>query len=461
MEVLVKMNQVVWGIPTLILILGIGVYLTIQNGFPQLVLFPRAIRTFLSMCAPGKRGKSGKSSYSALCTALAATVGTGNIAGVAGAITLGGPGAVFWMWVSAFLGMATKYAEATLSVYYRKKDGKGNYIGGPMYMIQSGLPKKWHVLATVYCCLGIVASLGVGNATQVNAVISGIRSGAEAVGAPLAGYWNWIIGIILCILVGLVLFGGAQRISTVAEGLVPLASVFYILLSLWLILICRKNLLPAISSIFRGAFDPSAVTGGAIGSVFVALRMGAARGVFTNEAGMGTAAIAHGSADVDDPCLQGLMGIMEVFIDTIVVCTLTALVILTSDVQIPYGFEYGPSVTISAFTAVCGDWVSVPLAICLCAFAIATIFGWGLYGLRCAQFLFGDKVSKPFSFLQTATTVFGAVMGTGTVWIIAELLNGLMTIPNLIALFGLAPQLSELTRRFMLQRRCNEESHGN
>ena len=455
MELLEQINRIVWGLPTLVLILGVGLYLTIHNGFPQVALLPEAVRKFLQICKPGKTESSGRSSYRALCTALAATVGTGNIAGVAGAITLGGPGAVFWMWVSAFLGMATKFAEATLSVHYRIKDSTGNYLGGPMYMIQNGLSKRWHILGTIYCCFGVIASLGVGNATQVNAVITGIRSGAEAVNLPLAGYWNWIIGVMLCILVGLVLFGGAERISRVAESLVPIASVFYILLSVWLIFICRENLAAAFCSIIQGAFAPNAVTGGAIGSALIAVRMGSARGVFTNEAGMGTASIAHAGADVEHPCEQGLMGIMEVFIDTIIVCTLTALVILTSGIQIPYGFEFGPSVTIEAFTAVCGQWVCIPLAISLCAFAVATIFGWGLYGLRCAQYLFGEKISRPFSCLQAVTTVLGAVIGAGPVWLLAETINGLMAIPNLVALIGLSPELHILSKGYRERRKEN------
>lgn len=448
MEFLMGLNRAVWGAPTLFLILGSGIYLTVICKFPQCRLFMQALLRFMRMCIPGKREENGKSSYRALCTALAATVGTGNIAGVAGAITLGGPGAVFWMWVSALLGMATKFAEATLSVHYRHKDSAGAYIGGPMYMIQKGLPKGWHVLATVYCCFGVVASLGVGNATQVNALLAGVHSGASALSVTLPHYWDWIIGSILCVLVGAVLLGGAQRIGDVVERLVPLASVFYIGLSVWLIFVCRRNLPGAFYSILQGAFSPKAVTGGAIGSAFVALRMGSARGVFTNEAGMGTASIAHAGADVRHPCEQGLMGIVEVFVDTIVVCTLTALVILTSGIEIPYGLEYGALVTIDAFTAVCGTWVSIPLAISLCAFAVATIFGWGLYGLRCAQYLFGEKISCTFSVLQAATTILGAILGTGSVWLIAEVLNGLMAIPNLIALIGLSPQLRRLTREY-------------
>ena len=448
MVFLQKLNAVVWGVPTLILILGVGLYLSFRCGFPQIVFFPAALKDFIKKCKPGNTDSNGTSSYRALCTALAATVGTGNIAGVAGAITVGGPGAIFWMWVSAFLGMATKFSEASLAVRYRVSDGKGGFMGGPMFMIQNGLPKRWHVLGTCYCLFGVVAALGVGNATQVNAVIGGIRSGASAMGVAMQPYWNWIIGLILCVLVAVVLLGGASKIGAIAESLIPFASIFYILLALLLIFLCRENIGRAFAEIICGAFSPEAVTGGAVGSVFISLRTGAARGVFTNEAGMGTASIAHAGADVDHPCRQGLMGIMEVFIDTIVICTLTALVILTSGIDIPYGFEYGPRVTIDAFTAVCGDWISIPLAICLCTFAIATIFGWGLYGLRCSQFLFGNKAWKPFSYVQAATVVLGAVLGTGSVWLLAETVNGLMAIPNLIALLGLSPELVRLTHQY-------------
>ena len=445
MKFLQWVNSVVWGVPTLLLILIVGIYISVRCGFPQIRLFPAAFCGFIRNCKPSNKKEGGKSSYRALCTALAATVGTGNIAGVAGAITVGGPGAVFWMWVSAFLGMATKFAEATLAVRYRVTDESGGYMGGPMYMIRNGLPKRWHFLATVYCMFGVVAALGVGNATQVNAVIAGIRSSVSAAGFTLQRYWDWIIGILLCVLVGFVLLGGANKIGEIAESLVPLAAIFYIVLASWLVFVCRDNLGKAFSSIFIGAFQPRAITGGAIGSALIALRTGAARGVFTNEAGMGTAGIAHAGADVQHPCQQGLMGIMEVFIDTILICTLTALVILTSGVYIPYGFEYGPAVTLDAFTAVCGNWVSIPLALCLCAFAIATIFGWGLYGLRCAQFLFGKKAWKSFCYLQSAAVIIGAILGTGAVWVLAELVNGLMAIPNLVALLGLSPQLHALT----------------
>lgn len=448
MHYLQKLNEIVWGLPTIFLILGVGIYLSVRCKFPQFTLLPMAIKDFVRKCRPDRKCKGGQSSYRALCTALAATVGTGNIAGVAGAITIGGPGAVFWMWMCALLGMSIKFAEATLAVRYRVIDGQGGYMGGPMYIIRKGLSKRWHFLGSLYCFFGIIAALGVGNATQVNAVIGGIQSAVITMGYTMDRYWNWLIGIVLCVLVASVLLGGAEKIGAVAEGLIPFASVFYILLALWVILRCYGNIADAFALIIQGAFTPNAATGGLIGSVFMTLRTGAARGVFTNEAGMGTASIAHAGADVEHPCQQGLMGIMEVFIDTIVICTLTALVILTSGIDIPYGFEYGPVVTLNAFIHVCGEWVSIPLAICLCAFAIATIFGWGLYGLRCAQYLFGNHIWKAFACLQSVAVILGAIMSTGAVWVLAELINGLMAIPNLIALIALTPEVSQLTRSF-------------
>lgn len=454
MAILEIVNEIVWGVPTLLLILGVGIYISIRTGFPQIALFSVAMKDFWHKCKPSKT-KQGKSSYRALCTALAATVGTGNIAGVAGAITIGGPGAVFWMWISAVLGMATKFAEATLAVRFRQKDHQGVYSGGPMYMIKRGLSQRWHFLAWIYSFFGVIAALGVGNATQVNAIIGGVQCGLDSIGVAMDRHWNLIIGIILCLLVGYVLLSGTEKIATIAESIVPFASVFYIILSLWLIFLCRKNLPTAICNIVNGAFDPKAVTGGAAGSMLVALRTGASRGVFTNEAGMGTAAIAHAGADVSHPCQQGLMGIMEVFIDTILICTLTALVILTSGVTIPYGFEYGPVVTIEAFSSICGKWVCIPLALCLCAFAIATIFGWGLYGLRCAQYLFGKSAWRPFSILQSLTVIIGAILGTWSVWLLSETVNGLMAIPNLIALIGLSPELKLLTDQYRMLKKNN------
>ena len=447
-EILEKINALVWGIPALLGILGIGLYLSIRTRCAQLRLFPRALRSFWQTLKGKGQADEGVSPFQALCTALAATVGTGNLAGVAGAIAIGGPGAIFWMWVSAILGMVTKFAEATLSVRFRERNSDGEFVGGPMYMIRNGMGKRWHWLAVSYCFFGVIAAFGVGNATQVNTVIGGVNEAIAAMGGRESTTGNLLMGIGLAILICGILLGGMKKIGLVAEKAVPLASVCYLLLGLG-VLIARAQELPnAFASIITGAFTPQAATGGAVGSMFTGLRIGVSRGVFTNEAGMGTAGIAHAAARVKHPCQQGLMGIMEVFLDTIVICTMTALVILVSNVPIPYGEDVGVALTTQAFSQVYGGWVSILIAAALCCFAIATVLGWGLYGARCAQFLFGDGVWKKFVLLQGGAVILGAVLKTGTVWLLSETVNGLMAIPNLIALGCLAPELRKLTRQF-------------
>ena len=449
MEVfLEKLNAVVWGIPALLGILGIGLYLSILTRFAQLRLFPKALRAFWQTLTGKGENDEGVSPFQALCTALAATVGTGNLAGVAGAIAIGGPGAVFWMWVSAILGMVTKFAEATLSVRFRERNSAGEWVGGPMYMIQNGMGSRWKWLATIYCFFGVVAAFGVGNATQVNTVIGGVNEAIAALGGQESATGNLLMGIGLAILICGILLGGMKKIGTMAEKLVPLASVCYLILGLGVLIVRVQHLPNAFASIITGAFTPRAVTGGAVGSMFVGLRIGVSRGVFTNEAGMGTAGIAHAAAHVKHPCQQGLMGIMEVFLDTIVICTMTALVILVSGVAIPYGEDVGVVLTTQAFSSVYGGWVSILIAAALCCFAIATVLGWGLYGARCAQYLFGDGVWKRFVLLQGGAVILGAVLKTGTVWLLSETVNGLMAIPNLVALGCLTPELCRLTKQF-------------
>ena len=325
-------NGFLWGVPVLGLILGTGIWLMLRTGLVQVRLFPAACREF------GKRLQSRDSGFRALCTALAATVGTGNIAGVAGAIAIGGPGAVFWMWVSAFLGMAVKYAEGTLAVRYRDLKGRA----GPMYIICRALGERWRWLAWIYSFFGIIAAFGVGNATQINAVIVSLKS------AGAGERFTIVLGITMAVTVGIMVMGGAKRITGAAEMLVPVVSGIYVLLCLTALALHWERLPPALGQILRGAFTPGAVTGGAVGGMMTAMRIGVSRGTFTNEAGMGTAAIAHGSAEVEHPASQGLMGIMEVFLDTMVICTLTALVILTSGIGIPYGTQAGAELTAGA-----------------------------------------------------------------------------------------------------------------
>ncbi len=446
--ILERINSIVWGVPALTLILGVGIYLSVRTKFIQIRLFPRAFRTLVQGIFGKKSDSKDGSAYRSLCTALAATVGTGNLAGVAGAIAIGGPGAIFWMWVCAFFGLITKFAEATLAIRYRIRNENSEVVGGPMYMIDKGLGHRWHWMSVVYCFFGLVASFGVGNATQVNTVINGINSTITAFGGKETAAGNLILGIGLAVLVAVLLLGGAKRIGVIAENLIPFASVGYLLIGA-VVLFLRSRYIPAaFASIIQGAFSPRAVTGGVLGSAFAALRVGASRGVFTNEAGMGTASIAHASADVAQPVQQGLMGIMEVFLDTIVICTMTALVILCSGVDIPYGIDTGIRLTTDAFSVVLGDWVCIPIALALCCFAVGTILGWGLYGARCAQYLFGVGAWKPFAYLQAVTVVVGALLGTGTVWLLAETVNGLMAIPNLIALALLSPELVKLINEY-------------
>lgn len=435
------LHDFLWGVPMLILILGIGIFLTGLTGFPQLLLFPKAVR---SLFHKTNSVNSSVSPFQALCTALAATVGTGNLVGVAGAICLGGPGAVFWIWVCGFIGMATKFAEVTLAVRYRVRNGN-DYIGGPMYMIVGGLNPPWKPLAVCYSLFGIVAAFGVGNAVQVNAIISGFHSVQSFLGARRSLIFDIILGAILAYTAGSILLGGSPKVGRISEKLVPFIAGGYILFCLNLLLCRRAMVADAIRSIILGAFQPKAFTGGMIGSAFRCMRVGCARGVFTNEAGMGTASIAHASAAVSHPVEQGMLGLLEVFLDTIVICTMTALAILCSGVSIPYGTDFGAYLTIQAFSTVYGNWASLILSAALSAFAFATILGWGLYGARCGAFLLGSHSWKPFVWLQMAAIIVGAIMNTESVWLLAEVFNGLMAIPNLIALTALSPELRRLT----------------
>ena len=449
MFILHQLYRWVWGVPTLVLILSVGLYLSLRTQFCQLRLLPQALKMFVSRLTGGQNGADGVSSFQALCTALAATVGTGNLAGVAGAMAIGGPGAIFWMWLCGLLGMVIKFAEATLAIHFRRKNADGEWVGGPMYMIRHGLPKVFRPLAVVYAFFGVVAAFGVGNATQISTVISALSDTVASLGFPLPGWGKLVLGVILAFLIGMMLLGGAKRIGRATEMLVPFAAGLYLLLGC-VVLIARWQAIPAaFSTIVRGAFSPQAITGGAVGSMLTTLRTGVSRGVFTNEAGMGTASIAHASAAVSHPAEQGMMGIVEVFLDTILICTMTALVILLAGVPIPYGMDAGVQLTNRAFAAVLGPWVGVVITLSLCLFALATVLGWGLYGLRCAQFLFGGHSWRIFVYLQMATVIFAASVQAEAVWLLAEIVNGLMAIPNLIALGVLTPRLISIYKSYL------------
>ena len=453
MEVLKKINGLVWGPPTLILILILGICLSVSTGFAQIRLFPRAFSYFVQQFR-----KKGSSSFRSMCTALSATVGTGNLAGVAGAIALGGPGAIFWMWLCGILGMVIKYAEATLAVACKRKDENGQPIGGPMYMIRDHLPSGFHFLAWIYCFFGVVASFGVGNATQINAVTDSLRQALESRELLLGSGFYLLCGCLLAAATYFLLSGGRNRIGKAVEKLIPFAAGSYILLSLGVLILRREAIPIAFAQIARGVFSPRAVTGGAVVSGLTALRIGVSRGVFTNEAGMGTAAMAHAGARVSHPVNQGMMGIMEVFLDTLVICTLTALVILVSGAEIPYGDDPGAALTASAFTAVYGSWVGVVITLELCLFAFATVLGWGLYGGLCAQFLFGPQVWRLYPLVQGLMVIVGATMNTGTLWLLSEIVNGCMALPNLTVLFFLTPKVRQLTRSFIKMQREKPDS---
>ena len=445
-------NAFVWGVPAMACILGVGIYLSCRTGFVQFRKFGYAIKhTIGEMFNKNAAQEGSMTPYQAVCTALAATVGTGNIAGVAGAIAIGGPGAVFWMWISALLGMCTKFSEVTLAVHFREKNEKGDYVGGPMYFIKNGLGKNWMWLAYIFSALGALTVFGTGCTTQVNTIVASIDEALfnyNVVDQAGFGKVNLVIGIIIAILVAVILLGGVKRIGAVTEKLVPIMALLYIILGLGVVILNASAVPGVFKSIFEGAFNPASFTGGVVGSMFMAMRKGVSRGIFSNEAGLGTGSIAHATADTDHPVRQGLFGIFEVFADTIVICTLTALVVLCSGVPVNYGEAAGAELTIAGFTSTYGSWVSIFTAVAMCCFAFSTVLGWGLYGTRCVEFIFGTKATKAFLVLFSMAAVLGATIKLEIIWNVADTLNGLMAIPNLIAVFLLAPVVIKLSKEF-------------
>ena len=442
------LNSFIWGVPAMVCIVGVGLLLSIRTGFVQVRRFSDAMRNTIGKIFDKSTIKEGAiSPFQAVCTALAGTVGTGNIAGVAGAVAIGGPGAVFWMWCSAFLGMCTKFAEVTLAVHYRETNDAGEHVGGPMYYIKNGLGPKWKWLAVLYAVFGVLTVFGTGNATQVNTIVTSIDSALTSFGMNPAGgiaQLNLVLGILIAIMVAMVLLGGIKRIGQVTEKLVPFMAVLYVALAIGVVVLNWRHVPGVFQSIIVGAFNPKAFTGGIVGSLFISLKKGVSRGIFSNEAGLGTGSIAHACADTDEPVNQGLFGIFEVFMDTIVICTLTALVILCSGVSISYGEAAGAELTISGFTATYGSWVSVFTAVAMCCFAFSTIIGWGLYGSRCIEFVFGGRSVRPFLVLYSFVSIVGATMELGLLWDVADTFNGFMVIPNLIALFLLSGKLVDI-----------------
>lgn len=450
-EKIASINQVVngfiWGVPAMICIIGVGLLLSVRTRFIQIRKFGVAMKNTVGKIFDKTQAKDGSMSpFQAVCTALAGTVGTGNIAGVAGAIALGGPGAIFWMWCSAFLGMCTKFSEVTLAIHFREKNSNGEYVGGPMYYIKNGLSKKWYFLAVLYAVFGVLTVFGTGNATQVNTIVASINSALMSfhIIDGTNDKANLIFGIFIAALVAMVLLGGIKRIGQVTEKLVPFMAVLYVILALGVIIMNIEHVPAVFSEIFSGAFSPRAATGGVIGSMFLSMKKGVSRGIFSNEAGLGTGSIAHACADTDNAVHQGMFGIFEVFMDTIIICTLTGLVILLAAPGITYGQAAGAELTISGFTSTYGSWVSIFTAVAMCCFAFSTIIGWGLYGSRCIEFLGGGKLVRPFLVIYSFVSIVGATINLGLLWDIADTFNGLMAVPNLIALLMLSGQVKKL-----------------
>ena len=462
LSVIEKVNDVVnnfiWGVPAMICIIGVGLLLSFRTGFIQIRKFPYAMKVTLGRMLKKREASDGAlTPFQAVCTALAATVGTGNGAGVAGAIAIGGPGAVFWMWCSALLGMCTKFSEVTLAVHFRERNKNGELVGGPMYYIKNGLGRRWQFLAVLYALFGVLTVFGTGNATQVNTIVAAVDTALleyGLVGGSVLPTLNLIVGILVAVLVALVLLGGIKRIGSVSEKLVPIMALFYIELSVGVVVLNFSRLPYVLESIVAGAFNPAAFTGGTIGSLFVSMQKGVSRGIFSNEAGLGTGSIAHACADTKKPVKQVMFGIFEVFADTIVICTLTALVILCSGTQVSYGAAAGAELTISGFTTTYGGWASIFTAVALCCFAFSTIIGWGLYGSRFIAILCrSDKVVRPFFVVYSFVSILGATVDLGLLWSIADTFNGLMSIPNLIALLLLSGTVVELTKDYFAKEK--------
>ena len=436
LELLKALDAFVWGPPLLILLVGTGIYLTIRLGLLQLARLPKAFQLIFTK----DKGHGDVSSFAALCTALAATVGTGNIIGVATAIKVGGPGALFWMWMAAFFGMATKYAEGLLAIKYRSKDANGAVAGGPMHYILLGMGEKWRPLAIFFALAGVlVALLGIGTFTQVNSITESIQNTAQVDPA--------ITALILSIFVGIAVFGGLKSISKVSTAVVPFMAIVYILGTLTVILFNIEKIPATLALIFTSAFSPAAAVGGFAGaSIRMAIQNGVARGVFSNESGLGSAPIAAAAAKTNEPVEQGLISMTGTFIDTLIICTLTGLTILVTGVW--SGELNGVALTQSAFSMVFSDFGSIVLTIFLVLFAFTTILGWNYYGERCFEFLFGVRFIWLYRVVFVLMVLLGGFIELDMVWIIADIVNALMALPNLIALLVLSPVVIAETKKY-------------
>ncbi|EMB80282.1 alanine/glycine:cation symporter family protein [Streptococcus mutans] len=435
------LDSFVWGAPLLVLLVGTGIYLSTRLRLLQVLKLPLAFKLIFAE----DKGEGDISSFAALSTALAATVGTGNIVGVATAIKAGGPGALFWMWIAAFFGMATKYAEGLLAIKYRTKDANGEVSGGPMYYIINGMGKKWKPLAIFFALAGIlVAFLGIGTFSQVNSITASLKNS-----------FNWspqIVSILIAIVVAVIIFGGIQSIAKVSEKLVPFMAAAYIIATLIVIFMHYNHIIPAIEQVFSGAFTGTAAVGGFAGAVVKeAIQNGIARGVFSNESGLGSAPIAAAAAKTHEPAEQGLISMTGTFIDTLVICTLTGLSILVTGKWTVKGLEGAP-LTQSAFATVFGNIGVLVLTLCLVLFAFTTILGWSYYGERCFEFLFGVKHINIYRSIFIIMVALGGFLELDLIWTIADIVNGLMAIPNLIALLALSPIIIAETRNYFKRK---------
>ncbi|HBD72365.1 MAG TPA: sodium:alanine symporter family protein [Streptococcus sp.] len=431
------LDDMVWGAPLLILLVGTGIYLTVRLGLLQVLKLPKAFKLIFA----DDKGQGDISSFAALATALAATVGTGNIVGVATAIKAGGPGALFWMWIAAFFGMATKYSEGLLAIKYRTRDDNGEVSGGPMYYILNGMGKRWKPLAIFFAVAGIlVAYFGIGTFSQVNSIASSLENSF--------GLAPQIVSIVVAVIVAIIIFGGIKSISKVAEKVVPFMAIIYILATLAVIFTNFDQILPAFGQIFTGAFTGTAAVGGFAGTVVKeAIQKGIARGVFSNESGLGSAPIAAAAAKTEEPVEQGLVSMTGTFIDTIIICTLTGLSIIVTEKWTVSGLEGAP-LTQAAFSSLFGTPGALALTFCLVLFAFTTILGWSYYGERCFEFLFGTKHIKLYRVIFVIMVALGGFLKLELIWIIADIVNGLMALPNLIALLALSPVIIRETKNY-------------
>lgn len=443
LELMQNINNLVWGPPLLLLLVGTGVYFTLRLGIFQISKLPTAFRLIFSS---DQSGQGDVSSFAALCTALAATVGTGNIVGVATAITTGGPGALFWMWVAAFFGMATKYAEGFLAIKYRTKDANGQAAGGPMHYITLGMGQKWKPLAVFFAISGVlVALLGMGTFSQVNSIASSMSASF--------GLAPQLVSIVTAISIAFFIFGGIEKISDVSTKIVPFMAILYILASIIVLALHWDQLLPTLVLVFKSAFTPAAAVGGFTGAtVQQAIQRGIARGVFSNESGLGSAPIAAAAAKSDNPVEQGLISMTGTFIDTLIICTLTGLTILVTGQWSVEGLAGAP-LTQAAFSTVFGQPGAIALTISLVLFAFTTILGWSYYGERCIEFLFGTKSILPYRLVFVAMVALGGFLKLDLIWTIADIVNGLMALPNLIALLALSPVIIKETRQYFAKKK--------